>query len=296
MLAAAVLLVACLLGLTAAPRRLAAARWPARSPGRALQLWQALGLVAGLLSLELLLTLALVPAGDDHVAAVRRALAAPSSLPWASWLALAAFAALLLRLLSVLLASTARTLLARRRHRLLVDLVATPEPALRGTRVVDHATPLAYCLPGLRSRVVLSQGVLAVLEPAEVEAVLAHERAHLTQRHDLVVLPFVALGATFPRLPPVRTAQDEVALLVEMLADDVAARRHDRRLLATALVKVGGARVPTGGLGSGTGVLRRTDRLLAPPDPLSRTAALAVHAATALVLALPAAGVLVAQV
>lgn len=297
MVAAAVLLAACLLALTAAPRRLARARWPARSPGRALQLWQALGLAGGLIALELLLTLAVAPAGDNHLDGVRRAWDAPSSLPWWSWVALVGFAALLLRLLSVLLASTARTLLARRRHRQLVDLVTTPAPALRGTRVVDHDQPVAYCLPGLRSRVVLSQGVLALLEPGEVEAVLAHERAHLTQRHDLVVLPFVALGATFPRLPPVRTAQDEVALLVEMLADDVAARRHDRGVLAAALAKVGAGGVPTGGLGaSGSGVVRRQERLLAAPDPLTRAAALAVHAATVGVLLLPLTGVLAAQV
>ncbi|MDP3713840.1 MAG: M56 family metallopeptidase [Mycobacteriales bacterium] len=297
MLAAAVLLAACLLALTVVPRLLAAARWPARSPGRALQLWQALGLSGGLLALELLLTRALAPVGEDHLDGVRRAWDAPSRLPWWSWLALAAFIALLLRLLSVLLASTARTLLARRRHRCLVDLVTTPAPTLRGTRVVDHAVPVAYCLPGLRSRVVLSQGVLALLAADEVEAVLAHERAHLTQRHDLVVLPFVALGATFPRLPPVRTAQAEVALLVEMLADDVAVRRHDRAVLAAALAKVGGGAVPPGGLGAaGPAVLRRRERLLQAPDPLTRAAALAVHAATVGVLLLPLAGVLAAQV
>lgn len=297
MLAAAVLLVACLLALTAAPRLLAAARWPARSPGRALQLWQALGLSGGLLALEVLLTLGLAPVGEDHLDGARRAWDAPSLLPWWSWLALAGFAALLLRLLSVLLVSTARTLLARRRHRLLVDLVTTPAPTLRGTRVVDHDLPVAYCLPGLRSRVVLSQGVLALLAPAEVEAVLAHERAHLTQRHDLVVLPFVALGATFPQLPAVRTAQAEVALLVEMLADDVAARRHDRAVLASALGKVGAGGVPTGGLGATeTAVERRRKRLLRPPEPLTRAAALAVHAAIVGVLLLPVAGVLLAQV
>ena len=76
------------------------------------------------------------------------------------------------------------------------DLVATRNPLLPGTRVVDHDLPLAYCLPGLRPRVVLSRGVLDLLREDEVRAVLAHEDAHVVQRHDLVVLPFAAFGTS----------------------------------------------------------------------------------------------------
>ncbi len=53
---------------------------------------------------------------------------------------------------------------------------------------------------------------------------LAHERAHLRERHDLVVLPFVAWGATAPFVRGMVCAQLAVAALVEMRADDVAAR------------------------------------------------------------------------
>jgi Zn-dependent protease with chaperone function len=129
----------------------------------------------------------------------------------------------------VLRRSTARVLRDRRRHRALVDLVATRNPLLGGTSVLDHDLPVAYCLPGPAPRVVLSRGAVAVLSEDELRAVLAHERAHLDQRHDLVVLPFVALGATFPRLRAVRTARAAVAQLVEVLADDRAAGRTTGR-------------------------------------------------------------------
>ncbi len=193
----------------------------------------------------------------------------------------------------MLVSATLRTLRDRRRHRDLVDLVATRNPLLKGIDVVGHDLPVAYCLPGLRPRVVVSSGALRALSSDEVDAVLAHEQAHLDQRHDLVVLPFIALDGTFPALPALRTAAGEVELLVEMLADDRAARSHDRATLARALYKIGCGAVPAGGLAAGgPQVLLRASRLLDPPPPLpSGRAGLAVLAAAA-VLSLPLLGVL----
>ena len=295
MIAAAAALLVCLLVLAlVVPDRLAKASWVARSPVLALLLWQALGLAAGLLAIEAAVTVALAPAGSSHLEAARAVVAGTADdLPVWSGIALAVGVLILLRLLSVLLASAARTLRARRTQRLLVDLVSTRNPLLPGTRVVEHDVPLAYCLPGLRPRVVLSSGVLALLRDEEVRAVLAHEAAHVDQRHDLVVLPFVALRATFPWLRGVRTAAGEVGLLVEMLADDRASRRHSRTVLARALYKVGTGTVPVGGLAAAGGsVLLRAQRLLEPPPPLPVPARLAVLGLTVLVLALAPLGML----
>ncbi len=291
-LAAATLAVGLLLLSAVVPGRLARATWPVRAPSHALVLWQALGLAGGILAVELALTVGLAPAGPTHAGAARAVLAG-ADLPWWSWVAFAVAALVLLRLLTVLVRSAVRTLRERHRHRVLVDLVATRNPLLAGTRVVDHAAPMAYCLPGLRPRVVLSRGVLDLLREDEVRAVLAHESAHVDQRHDLVVLPFVALGATFPRLPAVRTAQAEVALLVEMLADDRAARTHPRAVLARALTKVGSAALPGGGLGvttAGDDILQRASRIVTPPPPLGALPRAGVLLAAAAVLLLPLVG------
>ena len=298
MLLAATALGLCLLLLaTVVPDRLARATWPQRAPAYALLLWQALGLAGGLLAVETALTVALAPAGLHSLAAGlpgTGSLGALGALPWWSYAAGLVAIMLLARLLSVLLASTVKTLSARHRNRVLVDLVATRNPLLAKTRVVDHDVPLAYCLPGLRPRVVLSRGVLDLLREDEVRAVLAHERAHIEQRHDLVVLPFVALGRAFPHLTGVRVAQQAVALLIEMLADDRAVRHHPRAVLARALYKVGTAQAPAGGLGAaGDGVLLRAQRLVGPPAVLGAMARTAVILATALVLALPVLGLLV---
>ena len=75
----------------------------------------------------------------------------------------------------------------------------------------------------------LSVGTLEALDPAQVVAVLAHERAHLRERHDLVVLPFVAWGATAPFVQGMVRAQVAVAALIEMRADDVAAAHTSPR-------------------------------------------------------------------
>ncbi len=289
MLSAAVVQAAVLALLCAAVPRLSAASWPARTPWAAVLLWQAVGLAGGLLALEVAATLALAPIGATHATALR-ALPAPLPLPAAA--AAVAGLVVLVRLVQVLVSAAVRTLRARHRHRVLVDLVATRNPLLRDTHVVDSAVPVAYCLPGLRPRLVVSRGVLTALEEDEVRAVLDHELAHVVQRHDLVVLPFVALSSTFPQLPAVRRAEGSVSLLVEMLADDRAGRWHDPRVLARALCKVGTAQAPAGGLGAGGGVLLRARRLADPPPPLSRPALAAALLGALVVAALPGLGLL----
>lgn len=291
MIAAAALLAGwMLLVATVLPRWLASADWPQRAPALGLVLWQALGLAAGLVALTLLVTVALAPLGHDHLDALRH-LGDAGPLSWAA--ALLALG-VLLRLLSVLVASIVRTVRARHDNRVLVDLVAAPHLLLRGASVVDHDVPLAYCLPGLRPRLVLSRGTLDLLTTEELQAVVAHEQAHLAQRHDLVVLPFVALAATFPAVPAVATAQAEVALLVELMADDHAARRHDRATLARALWKIGSGGAPAGALGlAGEDVLVRARRLLEPPAPLGWPARVSLTLLAVVVAASPLTGLAV---
>ena len=292
MLVGAAVLLGCLVLVAAVlPPRLARARWPLREPVLALLLWQSAGLAGGLLCLTLAVTLALAPVGTTWSEGWARL---PQGLPASSWLPALLGVVLLSRLASVLVSSTVRTLRARRHNRQLVDLVAERNPLLRGTSVVDSTRPVAYCLPGGQPRLVLSRGTLSLLTYEELTAVLAHERAHLDQRHDLVVLPFVALGATFPRLAAVRTARAQVALLVELLADDRAARHHDREHLARALHKIGAGSAPGGSLTvAGGDVLLRARRLLEPPDPVPRWSRVAILVLTAAVAVSPTLGPLV---
>lgn len=275
-------------------RRLARARWPARDPVGALLLWQAIGLAWGLALVGSGLVYGVGPFGHPLPAALTAAAAGswPDEFGMDRVLALLAAALLVLRLVGVLAAVTVRTLRTRRRHRDLVDLLATPWPAVPGARVLDHPVPVAYCLPGLRSRLVLSAGVLDALEPAAVAAVLAHERAHLRERHDLVVLPFVAWGATASFVRGMVCAQLAVAALVEMRADDVATACTTRSQLTGALRSMGAAS-PAAALTSFSVALEhRLDRILAPPDPLPGALRLLVRVTAVALIALPTAAIL----
>lgn len=280
-------------------RALATAEWPARDPVGALLVWQAIGLAGGLALLGSGLVYGLSPLGPSLSVAVPVAVGAmavgevPRELSLIHIAALLVALALALRLVGVLLAVTLRTLKARRRHRDLLDLLGTPWPAVPGARVLDHPVPVAYCLPGLRSRLVLSAGVLDSLDPPAVRAVLAHERAHLRERHDLVVLPFVAWGATAPFVRGMVCAQLAVAALIEMRADDVAACEVNPKQLTGALRTMGGA-APAAALSSFADKLdRRLCRIVSPPPPLPAAVRVLVRVAAAGLVAVPTALLLV---
>jgi bla regulator protein blaR1 len=252
-----------------------------RVPRAAMVLWQSVALSTVLTPLGALVCLAV---------AAREEPATP-----ARWLVAVVAALLLVTLLGRLALSGHRTgtrlRSLRRRHRVLLDLLSSDlDDAEAGVRVLDHATPTAYCLPGTYgARVVVSAGTRELLSGPELAAVLAHERAHLRARHDLVLEAFTVLHQAFPRLVSGRAALDEVRLLVEVLADRAARRRAGAAPVVRALVALADMEAPEAALGAGgaVGLLARVD-LVRDERPHPRLAA-AVTAAAVAVLALPAA-------
>lgn len=269
---------------------LAGAAWPVRAPRAALVLWQAIGLTSGTAAVTAGALVALAPLGPDPraaLAALWRGGYPVEAVGPAQVIAALATACLAGHLVGVTLGALVRTIAQRRRHRALLDLLATQ---MGEVRVLDHPTAVAYCLPGLRrSRVVLSAGAVAVLAPEELSAVLAHEKAHLAQRHDLVMLPFTAWRRALPFVPGVRRAGSAAAALVEMLADDRARHRHDPRVLARALLRVASGQAPAGALAAGeSAVLARVRRLVDPAPPVPRYLPLAAYATALVLVTLPA--------
>jgi Zn-dependent protease with chaperone function len=178
----------------------------------------------------------------------------------------------------------------RRRHRELVDLLAMEGEG--HTRVLEHPTATAYCLPGVRRRVVLTQGTIDRLSPDELEAVMAHERAHLVARHDLVMEFFTVVHEAVPRFVRSSTALHEVHLLIEVLADRAAVRRVGVVTTARAIVGMADAARPAGSMAirESTADARARIELLdggpvaGLPAPL---AAALTYAVSALVVAAP---------
>jgi Zn-dependent protease with chaperone function len=134
----------------------------------------------------------------------------------------------------------------RRRVRDLVDLLdrSGAEPpdghaAAENVRVLGGPGSYAYCLPGWNSRVVLSDAALRELSPPQLAAVIAHEQAHLRARHDLLLEFFTVLHEAFPWGVRSREPLSTTRVLVELLADDAARRRHGAAPLIGALATMG---------------------------------------------------------
>ncbi|MFI7700023.1 M56 family metallopeptidase [Nonomuraea sp. NPDC049480] len=224
-------------------RRLATAPWTYRYPMAALALWQASCLAGGLGAVGIGLVAAVAPlaAVFPHGAhTLVSQIADGRGLDGLGPLHIAALAwsvGLIVWLLVHTTKVTVKTVVQQRRQRLLVDVVADHSP-VHDAYVLPSQERVAYCLPGRRGRVVLSQGTLDLLSRQELDAVLQHERAHARGRHDLVLLPFIALAQAFPWLPAARVAREAVPVLLEMIADDHARRAHGEFLLARTLVRM----------------------------------------------------------
>ncbi len=251
------------------PAVLARARWPMRAPRASIVLWQAIALAAVLSAFSAGIAIAsrlFVPGADGRPTATITS--EIEVLGWPLWITYVLVFAITLLIGARLVVAVVEVAIATRRrrahHRMVVDLVGKSQKwghdprAGDGLRVLDVAEPLAYCLPGVRSRVVVSEGTLTTLADKEIAAILSHERAHLRARHDLVLEMFTAVHAAFPRFVRSASALDAVRLLIELLADDAAVRATGPTPLARALVACAAGRTPAGALAAGgpTTVLR----------------------------------------
>jgi Zn-dependent protease with chaperone function len=265
---------------TLGARLLSRARWTARAPllGALTYLaagWSALAAI-GLAGLTLAVHATALGGGLSLLigACVRRLrdlYATPGGAAWAE-------AGLILA--GAVLARTALTALGQLRtagqqalrHAHTARLAGHLEPAL-GAVVVEHPQPAAYCVAGRYPTVIVTTGAVAALDSGQLDAVLAHERAHLAGRHHALKAAARIGRQVLPFLPLLRDAEAQVARLAELHADDTAARTADAKELATALVVLATPTQDTPGPGlaaAATDVVQRVHRLLRPTEPLSR--------------------------
>lgn len=211
-----------------------------REPLLALLVWQAVALAA---------VVSLLLAGPLGLWLLRDRITTPLHLALAA-VAMAVTGFMVLRLVVAGHRVGAALRRTRRQHVELLELVGRhfdlldlPEPP-RQLRVIDHPAPTAYCVPGVSHRVVISTGMLARLGQQEVLAVLAHERAHVRARHDLLVEFFTVLHMSMPARLRQDAALAEVRLLAEVLADRAGARDIGALAMGRALVALAGAPHP----------------------------------------------------
>ena len=269
------LLVLGLLLATVGSRLLARARWVEREPVLALGAWQCL-VIAVLLccGLSMLLTGAvawpeagrLLFLGAPH--GVEAAYRLPLARPWA------VAGTLLLGYGAVrsgqALGTEVRSARALRRRRQRELTARAPElPPGLGPRqlsrerlvVLESDRPQAWSLPGPDARLVVTTGALSRLSDRELAAALAHERGHVRARHHWLMQCAEALNTGFPGARVFELFRSQVGRLVELAADDSAARRHGRLATAIALVELNADHSPSCPAPLAE-VPRRVDRLL----------------------------------
>jgi Zn-dependent protease with chaperone function len=119
---------------------------------------------------------------------------------------------------------------------------AAPHREIDGTPValVEAEHALACAVPGRSGGVLVSTGLADLLRTDELEAVVAHERAHLTQRHAVAVGVAESIERAVPWIPGARAMARSTRVLVEFAADDAAARRVGRDALRRAVLVADG--------------------------------------------------------
>ncbi|MCB0908099.1 MAG: M48 family metalloprotease [Nocardioidaceae bacterium] len=110
-----------------------------------------------------------------------------------------------------------------------------PELGVIPVVVVEADWPAAMGLPGPRPRIVVSTQLCDALPRAELAAVVAHEEAHLRWHHADLARCVALAPLLMPRWGLVRDWDAEIALLLELAADDAAARVSGLNHLAAAL-------------------------------------------------------------
>jgi Zn-dependent protease with chaperone function len=129
----------------------------------------------------------------------------------------------------------------------------------------------AYCVAGRPHAIVLTSAAVRSLDLRQLAAVLAHEDAHIRGHHHQLLMVMRAMATTLPWLPLFRAGASATARLLEMCADDVAARRHGASPLVDSLVLLAGVPAAPVRLGAADmAVAARVTRLARQAGPVKR--------------------------
>lgn len=247
---------------------------------------RALALATAGLALAATAALATVAAGfvsgvpwiSDHLGWCRSFTRTHDAVP--AWLGVPAVG-----MLAVMAVSAARAYRKARRD------LWSPFRRSGGVRVIFDDRPDAYALGGPTGHVVVTSGMLHLLDAAERRVLLAHERSHLLHRHHRYL---TLARVTAAAVPPLGFLTRRLCLAVERWADEDAALETggDRCLVARTILRAALGRSDYDGravlaLGA-VGVRARVEALLRPAPDRSWgpvTVLVAALGAVALVLA-----------
>lgn len=138
-------------------------------------------------------------------------------------------------------------------------------------RLVQADEPMALTVGYWSPQIILSSGLLAVLDETELEAVVRHESAHVASRDPLKALIADCCRTALPFIPAVSYLADRFRTRKELEADSAAIESMGNPLpLASALAKILAAMPAQTPLGVGVSPTEaRIDALLGKPMPES---------------------------
>lgn len=115
---------------------------------------------------------------------------------------------------------------------------ATERSGISSVECVAIAEPIAITVGVVAPRVLVTEGLVNLLTDVELEAVLAHEAAHVRGNHPVVyALARSMASAAFP-LPALRVVAQRIVLACEVSADSAAIAKCGRAALVRALSKL----------------------------------------------------------
>lgn len=228
-----VLVVSCAGGavLTAllAPLALTMGRWQMLHPRLALTAWFASFFLGVLLAITALLAglvgAVTASAVHPHTGAVL--------LTAAAWLGLGGFGAMI-----AFVMASASTVVAHdgATEQALTSIAYYREQRDGFTLVRFESNQHVACaVPGRHPEILVSTAMEEALSLPQLQAVLAHEYAHLRARHGWAIRIARVNAACLPNTRPGQTFQQATRLLIELAADDTAARQAGAANLANAL-------------------------------------------------------------
>lgn len=106
-------------------------------------------------------------------------------------------------------------------------------------RLTDDDETAVYSLPGPRGGIVISRRTIDALTNGELAGVLAHERAHLSQRHHLFLCVLFGTTRYFRWVPLIAAIREVVPTYLEIAADQAAREVSGTPAIASALLKLG---------------------------------------------------------
>lgn len=236
-----------------APRILATPRFIANHPRLAIMVWLdtlamallALGVGTGLVIADGLAGYVAPATNGNWLNSVAQSLLA--------WAAVALLGVIVFRLIAAASAIKAEHEAGRRVMSRLLASSVSGDIGGHPVRIFDDSSVVVAAVPQTRD-IVVSTGFIGTVPERLQLAALSHERSHLTNRHHALVTAAHLAMATAAGIRASQRFAQAIRISTELAADDEAARIHDAKTVAEALVAC---------FGANPDVAERTQRLMA---------------------------------